>query len=215
MRFVIIFITLVGSLYPTMAPAEPSIGLYVSFSSPNRETVGLVLQKTKLLPPSADTNELFSYLKNAQTPPPSQSKPSKFNKYKIWPGIQSVLFGPRIGLEANEGKPVTFIEKANLFVPIVPFLAYQENGIKGFMTSAFICPRAGMELKVRKIRTSEWFGLIPIVGASVHLILTHHSRTYVITEAVSAGILSRLLPAYEALRGKTMTEIEKKERIKR
>lgn len=160
----------------------------------------------------ADNDYLFS---TPDVNPSASLKQELSKKYKIWNGLQSLLFGPRIGLEANEGKPATFIEKANIFVPIVPFLAYQENGLKGFMTSAFICPRAGMELKERKIRKKEWLGLIPIAGVAVHLTMTHNSRTVVITEAVSAGILSRLLPAYEALRGKTMSEIEKSEKLKK
>jgi len=130
-------------------------------------------------------------------------------------GLKSLFFGPRIGLEANEDQPVTFIEKANLFVPLVPFQVYSENGIKGFAASAFLGPRVGMEIKERKIRKKEWLGLVPVIGVTYHLITSHPSKTTVFIEVVSAALLSRILPAIEAFRGKTMTGIERAENLKR
>ena len=130
-------------------------------------------------------------------------------------GLKSLFFGPRVGLEANENQPVTFIEKANLFIPLAPFQVYSENGIKGFAASAFFGPRVGMEIKERKIRKVEWLGLVPVIGVTYHLITSRPSKTAVLIEVVSAALLSRLLPAIEAFRGKTMTEIEKKENLKR
>lgn len=130
-------------------------------------------------------------------------------------GLKSLLFGPRIGLEANEGAPVTFVEKANLFVPLAPFQAYTVNGYRGFLAGAFLGPRVGMELGERKIRTREWLGLLPVIGAAVHLAQSDASTTMVIAEVVVAGFLSRLIPAIEALSGKTMSEIERRENLRR
>lgn len=111
----------------------------------------------------------------------------------MMPAAASCLLGPRIGLEMNEGSSIRTEEWVNAFLfPIVPFEAFDKNGMKGCLTSCFICPRAGLEIKDRKIRTVEWTQLIPFVG-----------------------FISRAMIAAEAYQGKTMTEIEKAENLKK
>ncbi|MFC1733024.1 hypothetical protein ACFL6I_22220 [candidate division KSB1 bacterium] len=131
-------------------------------------------------------------------------------------GVKSLIFGPRIGLEANEGIALSGMEKINLFVPVVPFQAYSENGMKGFLAGAFLGPRVGMQLSERKIRRKEWLGLVPLAGAAVHLAMSDSpSMTTVIVEAAVAAFLSRMIPAFEAYRGKTMREIDLQENLRR
>ncbi len=130
-------------------------------------------------------------------------------------GLKGLLFGPRIGLEANEGTPISFVEKANLFVPLAPFQAYSVNGIKGFLASAFLGPRVGMQLNERKIRKKEWLGLIPVLAVTYHLFSSDPSTSMVMMEVAAAGFLSRILPAWEAFRGKTMTEIHRRESLQK
>ncbi|MFH1860192.1 MAG: hypothetical protein ABH870_04150 [bacterium] len=109
------------------------------------------------------------------------------------PAFASCLLGPRIGLEMNEGTPIRMEEWVNAFLfPIVPFEAFDKNGMKGCLTSCCICPRAGLELKERKIRSMEFMQLIPYVG-----------------------LIPRAMIALEAYQGKTMTEIEKAENLKK
>ncbi len=111
----------------------------------------------------------------------------------IMPACASCLLGPRIGLELNEGTPIRTEEWVHAFLfPIVSFEAFDKNGMKGCLASSCICPRAGLELKERKIRSVELTQLIPFVG-----------------------IISRAIIAAEAYQGKTMTEIEKAENLKR
>ncbi len=114
-------------------------------------------------------------------------------KGRVMPAFASCCLGPRIGLELNEGIPIRTEEWVNAFLfPIVPFEAFDKNGMKGGFTSCLICPRAGMELKERKIRTTEWMQLIPYVG-----------------------LIPRAMIALEAYKGKTMTDIEKAENLKK
>ena len=63
------------------------------------------------------------------------------------PALKSLVFGPRIGIESNENIPVSFVEKANVFVPLTPFQVFPSTGIKGFAASAFMGPRVGAQLK--------------------------------------------------------------------
>ncbi|MFH1897682.1 MAG: hypothetical protein ABH886_05515 [Candidatus Desantisbacteria bacterium] len=109
------------------------------------------------------------------------------------PAIASCLLGPRIGLEMNEGSSIRTEEWVNEYLfPIIPFEAFDKNGMKGCLTSCCICPRAGLEIKERKIRTVELMQLIPFVG-----------------------FIPRAMIAVEAYQGKTMTEIEKAENLKK
>jgi len=130
-------------------------------------------------------------------------------------GLKSLIFGPRVGLGANEGIPVTFVEKANVFVPLAPFQAYPVTGIRGFAASAFLGPRIGMELNERKIRTREWLGLIPVAAAGVHIAMSDQSTAAILLELTAAAVLSRLIPAVEAFSGRTMSEIERRENLRR
>jgi len=131
-------------------------------------------------------------------------------------GLKTIVFGPRFGIESNEGQPITFIEKANVIFPLVPFQAYSTSGWKGFASSAFIGPRVGMELNERKIRLKEWVGLVPVIGVTAHLMMAENpSTSMVITEAAIAAVLSRLWPAIDAFRGRTMTEIDRNEDLRR
>jgi len=109
------------------------------------------------------------------------------------PAVASCLLGPRIGLEMNEGSSIRTEEWINAFLfPIIPFEALDKNGMKGCLTSCCICPRAGLELKERKIRTLEWMQLVPVVG-----------------------LVTRAIIVAETYQGKTMTEIEKAENLKK
>lgn len=130
-------------------------------------------------------------------------------------GLKSLIFGPRIGLQANDGIPVTFVEKANVFVPLVPFQVYPVSGLKGVAASIFLGPRIGMELNERKVRKMEWIGLAPVVGAGMHIAFTNPSTTTMVLELASAALLSRIIPAVEAYLGKTMSEIERRENLRR
>ena len=111
----------------------------------------------------------------------------------FWPFVQSCLCGPRIGLEANEGRPATALEYINFFVRvIVPVKALRKNGMRGCCASCCIGPRVGMQLDERRIRTLEWFRVIPILG-------------------VYASIVS----GFEASEGRTMSEIVEAESMQR
>lgn len=129
-------------------------------------------------------------------------------------GLRTILYGPRVGIELNDGQPISFVEKANLFVPLVPFQAYSENGWKGFMASAFIGPRVGMQLSQKKIRFKEWVGIIPVAAVAVHIFMSEDpSMGMVVAELTLAGFLSRLWPALDAFRGRTMQEITENENL--
>ncbi len=131
-------------------------------------------------------------------------------------GLKALVFGPRIGIETNDGIPISFVEKANVFVPLVPFQAYSQSGVKGFLASAFLGPRVGTELNNRKIRFKEWVGLVPVVGVGAHLFMAENpSTSMVITEITIAAVLSRLWPALDAFRGKTMNSIVEQENLRR
>ncbi len=136
----------------------------------------------------------------------------------IWPFFQSCCFGPRVGLEANEGDPVRPVEIVDFVLfrhwgllfgvevgvkilfdinfpfwgVIVPVMAAQDNGVDGFVASMFLGPRVGMEIKERHIRLREWLNLVPVLN-----------------------IFTRFSIAMEAYHGYTMTDIEKEEDLKR
>jgi len=134
----------------------------------------------------------------------------------VMPCLKTLIFGPRIGLEANEGVPISFVEKANIFLPIAPFQAFSKTGIKGFFASAFIGPRVGMQMNQRKIRTKEWLCLLPVVAVAAHLAVSDKPSTpTIMIEIAAAAFISRLLPAIDAFRGKTMRDIEQQENLHR
>ncbi|MDI6793713.1 MAG: hypothetical protein QME81_12760 [bacterium] len=116
------------------------------------------------------------------------------------PFFGSCCVGPRIGLEMNEGVEVELMEVLRL-APYVGGLihlyvsydyGYKAAGEKGFLASCCIGPRVGKEFNERKIRTKEWMRLIPVVGLVPHVMI-----------------------AIEAGQGKTMTEIEQEENLKK
>ncbi|MFC1554433.1 hypothetical protein ACFL7D_07355 [candidate division KSB1 bacterium] len=147
-----------------------------------------------------------------QTQDPAQPEE---NRGGYMAGLKALFLGPRIGLESNENVPITFIEKANLFVPLVPFSTYSSTGIKGAAASAFLGPRVGSQLNERKIRKVEWLGLIPVLGVTYHIMTSKPSTSGVLMEVSVAALLSRIWPAWEAFRGKTMMDVERAEQLRR
>ena len=111
------------------------------------------------------------------------------------PMFASCCLGPRIGLEMNEGAPIKGYEWLNI-IGIGRLIGAVEdggkNGASGFFASCCIGPRIGGEYDKRKIRTMEWVCLIPYVGE-----------------------IPVIMMALEASDGKTMTEIEKTENLKK
>ena len=125
----------------------------------------------------------------------SLSQPSE--RGGLSPFLQSCIFGPRIGLEANEGKPVQLLEIVNAFVlpgiPLIyPIKAFIRNGIKGGFYGCCIGPRVGMQADVRKARDIELLSAIPVLG-----------------------LYPRFTIAWEAYKGRTMSEIEREENLKK
>lgn len=132
----------------------------------------------------------------------------------IGPCAASCLIGPRVGLEMNEGKDIRTSEWIALggsmvgsgvtTVPgasAIPFLTraymayemgYMANGIKGCIASFVLGPRIGNELDTRRIREKEWMRLIPCIN---------------IYPLISIPL--------EAYRGETMSEIAKREGLRK
>ena len=115
----------------------------------------------------------------------------------MMPGFASCCLGPRIGLEMNEGKPIEIQEWLQLVVigaPLCWYKGYQAAGVGGCFAAWLLGPRVGRELNERNIRTMEWVKLgTDVIGLPI----------------------GRLMIALEAMDGKTMTEIEQKENIKK
>ncbi|HDP69114.1 MAG TPA: hypothetical protein ENN20_11555 [Candidatus Marinimicrobia bacterium] len=135
----------------------------------------------------------------------SRRKPGGFG-----PALASCLLGPRVGLEMNEGIEEIHLSEwialggslvagsaTGILVPIGnviytgtrAYMAYEmggkNNGFEGALAAFCIGPRVGNELHYRKIRNKEWLLLIPCVN---------------IYPLISIPL--------EAYHGKTMTEIE-------
>ncbi len=122
----------------------------------------------------------------------------------VMPCLASFFIGPRVGLEMNEGKQIETIEWIHFgsnFVPYVglvvkAYTSYEiggkTNGAGGFFASCCIGPRVGAELNYRKIRTLEWLRLVPCIN-----------------------IYPFIKIPLEAYQGKTMTEIEQKEGLRK
>ena len=116
------------------------------------------------------------------------------------PCLATCCVGPRIGLEMNEGQPVTVME----LLPLVPYVGgvfrlylsydygFKAGGAKGFLASCCIGPRVGKEIGERKIRTKEKLLLIPVFN-----------------------IIPATMIAMDAYCGKTMTEVEQEENLRR
>jgi hypothetical protein len=118
----------------------------------------------------------------------------------VGPFLGSCCLGPRIGLEMNEGAPIELLEVLRLAPYVGGFIhlyvaydyGYKAAGGEGFLASCCIGPRVGKELPERRIRQKEWLSLIPVIGIVPHVMI-----------------------AVEAAQGKTMTEIEREEALKR
>lgn len=124
---------------------------------------------------------------------PAAQLPAPADRGGAWPFLQSCLCGPRIGLEANEGNPATGIEYLNFFIPIiVPIQALGTNGVPGCCASLCIGPRVGMQLHERRIRTLEWFRVVPILN-----------------------VYAAIVNGFEAGEGRTMGEIVEAEGMAR
>jgi len=118
----------------------------------------------------------------------------------FWPFVQSCLCGPRIGLEANEGRPATAVEYLNFFIPII--VPIQTLGSQGFPACIASCslpmcawglgPRIGEQLPARKIRTLEWLRVVPVLN-----------------------IYASIVNGFEAADGRTMSQIVEEERLQR
>jgi len=107
----------------------------------------------------------------------------------IVPGLASCCLGPRVGLEMNEGKPIETMEIIGLFIPLVRAVpGFQANGFTGCLYGYCLGPRVGAQLNQRKVRTNEWLQLCCI---------------------------GSILISFEAYSGKTMTEIEQKEGLRK
>jgi len=108
-------------------------------------------------------------------------------------GLVGCLIGPRVGLELNEGKPVETTEWLRLVgigALINDYEAYQKNGCTGCLLENFLGPRVGRQYDYRNARTLEWVSLVTL------------------------GI-PNLIMAIEAYQGKTMTEIEASEHLRK
>jgi len=139
------------------------------------------------------------------------------DKGGIAPCLASCLIGPRVGLEMNEGQDIQQSEWIALGGAIVggsmggvvgaglgsaistgtrAYMAYEmgakPNGFEGALASFCLGPRVGNELHYRKIRTVEWLRLVPCIQ-----------------------IVPALMISFEAFNGKTMSEIEVKEGLRK
>lgn len=120
------------------------------------------------------------------------------------PCVSSCLIGPRVGLEMNEGIEIRdseWVGFAGSFIPYVGFVArgymaydmgYKTNEIRGCIASYFLGPRVGHQLHYRRIREKEWMRLIPCIN-----------------------IFAAFSISMEAYRGETMTEIAKREGLRK
>lgn len=131
------------------------------------------------------------------------------------PCLATCLIGPRVGLEMNEGVEVYQSEWIMLGGQVLggsivatsslggliqtatrAYNAYEmgakKNGLEGGLASFFLGSRIGNELDYRKIRTVEWLQLVPCVC---------------IYPAIKIPL--------EAYKGKTMSEIEVEEGLRK
>lgn len=145
---------------------------------------------------------VFTGLVSAQ----EEEKPAE--KGGFVPCLATCMIGPRVGLEMNEGKDINQSEWIMLGGQVVgggvtgsmvslgssiitgtrAYMAYDmgnKNGFEGVLASYCLGPRVGNELDYRKIRTKEWLSLVPCVN-----------------------IYPLIVIPYEAYQGKTMTDIE-------
>jgi len=107
----------------------------------------------------------------------------------VVPCLVSCLIGPRVGLEMNEGKNIEMLEILGFIIPIVRAVpGFQAAGVQGAVIGCCLGPRVGSEYNQRKVRTMEWLQLCCV---------------------------GRIMIPFEAFQGKTMTEIEAKEGLRK
>ncbi|MDO9575904.1 MAG: hypothetical protein Q7J55_05200 [bacterium] len=109
------------------------------------------------------------------------------------PAALGCFLGPRIGLEYNEGKPVETTEWLRLVgigVLINDYEAFQKNGPVGCLLENFVGPRVGRQYDYRNVRILEWIGIV-------------------------TSPIPQVIMAFEAYQGKTMTEIEQQENLRK
>lgn len=206
----IIISLVIFSISGNVFAEDPGLEIYknkygYSYSVPILETIKFNDSKIEINSKSLNySSNISSSIQQAQAPA---------SRGGIMKSLKAFIIGPRIGLESNEGIPATFVEKANIFVPLSPFQAYGKNGYKGFLASAFLGPRVGTQLGERKIRKKEWIGLLPFLAVTYHLMTSDPTTSSLIMEVSVAGFLSRLIPAFETFRGKTMTDISRLENL--
>jgi len=131
--------------------------------------------------------------------PPAPSTRSTV-KGGMGPMFISCLIGPRVALEHNEGSDVRSIEWISLILNvfgggtgrIVSALQGSKNGLSGAAVGCCVGPRAGEQFHERKLRGKEKLCFIPVVGG-----------------------ISHILMSLEALDGKTMSETEAAENLRR
>ena len=105
------------------------------------------------------------------------------------PCLVSFFVGPRVGLEMNEGKNIEMLELVGVVIPIVRALpGFQSAGAAGGIIGCCLGPRVGSQYKQRNVRTMEWLQLCCV---------------------------GRIMIPFEAFQGKTMTEIEAKEGLRK
>lgn len=152
---------------------------------------------------------VFTGLVSAQ----EEEKPAE--KGGFVPCLATCMIGPRVGLEMNEGIDINQSEWIMLGGQVVgggvtgamtglgsaivtgtrAYMAYDmgnKNGFEGVLASYCLGPRVGNELDYRKIRMKEWLSLVPCVC-----------------------IYPMITIPLEAYGGKTMTEIEVAEGLRK
>ena len=107
----------------------------------------------------------------------------------VIPCVVSWFVGPRVGLEMNEGKDIEMLEILGVVIPIVRAVpGFQSAGVTGGIIGCCLGPRIGAQYNERNVRTMEWLQLC---------------------------LIGRFMIPFEAFQGKTMTEIEVEEGLRK
>ena len=153
-----------------------------------------------------NTDSLIFTLNRLNKKQSTISNQDTVDKGGVKPCLASCCISPRVGLEMNEGKEIRFSEwvgcLGNIFLnyygvkPLWLYpsikMGYKENGIKGCLASYFLGSRIGYELDERRVRTKEWLQLVPCIN-----------------------IYPMISIPLEAYRGETMSDIAKKEGLRK
>ena len=151
------------------------------------------------------TDQVFSIPATAEAESDEVIRGQMVTKGGLSPLLATFCIGPRVGLEMNEGKKIQTDEwiafGGSLVGPSIhssvaaltrAYMAYKTggkmNGMSGFAASFCIGPRVGAELHKREIRDNEW---------------------------LTFCFVGTCLIGAEAYRGKTMTEIEVAEGLRK